>query len=244
LIAYKDVSLSARVMLGIEAVSVVAILVLGMIAMSKKGFATEQLTFTGLTADGLRTGLVLGIFSFVGFESASAWVAKRATVEKCATCRHSFHRDFGHLLCDYVAADGECICGCLQALNESSAPLHAMAIIGQVPALGTFCAALAMVSLFACALACTSAVARILMAMGRDGLIHISVGQRTPKNETPAHCGRCVGVLVVSGARAVHSFRPGFRRCLWLEWHHRDLRFPGGLHPDCGWCSRVFSEAS
>ncbi len=185
LIAYRDVSLSARVMLGIEASSVAAIFILAMIAVSKHGFNSEQFALKGLTADGLRSGLVLGIFSFVGFESASAMGGEARdplkSVPRAVLLSTAISGTFFVIMSFLMVS----AFGGAKTLGTDTAPLHTMAGIGGVPILGTFCSALAMVSLFACALACTSAVSRILMAMGRDGLIHVSVGSTHVTNNTP-----------------------------------------------------------
>src|SRR5262249_13673228 len=73
-VAYRDVRLSARMMLLLEIVSVGLILTLGVVLLSHKGFRVDmdQITLAGMDGNGLRTGMVLAIFSFVGFESATA----------------------------------------------------------------------------------------------------------------------------------------------------------------------------
>lgn len=196
-IAFKDVSLSARVMLGIEAVAVTSIFILALIAMSKNGFASEQFSLKGMTSDGLRTGLIIGIFSFVGFESASAMGGEARnplkTVPRAVLVSTAVSGAFFVIMSlVMVSAFG----GASKKLDGDMSPLQTMAAIGGTPALGTFCSALAMVSLFACALACTSAVSRILMAMGRDGLLHTSVSSTHATNATP-HIAAGVSALLM-----------------------------------------------
>jgi amino acid transporter len=74
LVAYKDVRLSARIMLTFELISVSLILVVLAVTLVHYGFRidTDQLTLKGINLDGLRLGLVLAIFSFTGFESATS----------------------------------------------------------------------------------------------------------------------------------------------------------------------------
>src|SRR5882724_5782476 len=72
-IAYRDVKVSARMMLWIEAVSVTVIVVMVALLLVQHGWHCdwEQLHLQGMTGGGLRLGLVLALFSFVGFESAT-----------------------------------------------------------------------------------------------------------------------------------------------------------------------------
>jgi amino acid transporter len=72
-IAYRDVKISARLMLWIEASSVLVILTLVTLILLRHGphWDWDQLQLRGTTGSGLRLGLVLALFSFVGFESAT-----------------------------------------------------------------------------------------------------------------------------------------------------------------------------
>jgi amino acid transporter len=71
--AWRDVKISARLMLSMEALSVTLIIVIVVLVLVRHGFHgdPEQLHLHGVTGSGLRLGLVLAIFSFAGFESAT-----------------------------------------------------------------------------------------------------------------------------------------------------------------------------
>ena len=73
-IAYKDIRVSSILMLFIEALSVACILALACVVLFKHGFSvdTNQLTLKGMTAPRTQPGVVICIFSLVGFESATA----------------------------------------------------------------------------------------------------------------------------------------------------------------------------
>ena len=73
LIAYKDIRLSTRVMLVLEVVSMALILILGVIVMTKRHtlIDTAQINLGNMNFAGLKAGLILAIFSFVGYESAT-----------------------------------------------------------------------------------------------------------------------------------------------------------------------------
>jgi amino acid transporter len=71
-IAWRDVKISARLMLWIEATSMFMIITLVVLVLVRTGHIDwEQLHLRGMTGSGLRLGLVLALFSFVGFESAT-----------------------------------------------------------------------------------------------------------------------------------------------------------------------------
>ena len=71
-LAYRDVQISTRLMLWLEALSVALISLLAVSVIAKHGWRVDlgQITLQGVTPQKLRLGLVLAIFSSVGFESA------------------------------------------------------------------------------------------------------------------------------------------------------------------------------
>ncbi len=73
-LAYRDVQISTRLMLWLEAGSVALISVVAMSIIVKHGWRPDigQFTLRGVTPEKLRLGLVLAIFSSVGFESATS----------------------------------------------------------------------------------------------------------------------------------------------------------------------------
>jgi amino acid transporter len=70
-------------------------------------------------------------------------------------------------------------------LDKTPAVLDAMAEMARWPVLGILLSIGAMISFFACGLACVTAVSRVLLSMGRDGVIHASVGRAHDTNATP-----------------------------------------------------------
>src|SRR5258707_10170603 len=71
-IAWRDVKISARLMLWIEAVSMSLVLNVVVLVLVRHGLHLDwqQFQLRGMTGSGLRLGLVLALFSFCGFESA------------------------------------------------------------------------------------------------------------------------------------------------------------------------------
>jgi amino acid transporter len=73
-LAYRDVQISARLMLWLQAVSIALMLlvVFGILIRYGGRLDMPQFTLRGVTPEKLRLGLVLAIFSSVGFESATS----------------------------------------------------------------------------------------------------------------------------------------------------------------------------
>ena len=199
-IAWRDVEISARLMLWIEATSVTAIVIVVALLLFKHGAHSDpdQLHLRGMTGSGLRLGFVLALFSFVGFESATTLSAEarnplktipRAVIQSAVLAGAFF------IVCSYAEVLGFHIAG--QDLGTSPAPMRVLAIVGGVPPLGVLIDIGAMVSLFACTLGCITAAARVLLLMAHHGLAHGSLRNTHKINQTP---GRAV---VVTGIAAV-----------------------------------------
>lgn len=199
LVVYRDVRLSARMMLLLEVVSVGLILTLGVLLLSRKGFSLdmEQLTLEGTDLNGLRAGMVLAIFSFVGFESATALGAEAREPRKRipqAVLRSTLIAGAFFVVMSFIMVNG--FRGNATPLDKVPAALDAMAQIADMPVLGVLVSIGAVVSFFACALACVTAVSRILLAMARDGVFHASIGKAHETNATP-HIAATLSLVVI-----------------------------------------------
>jgi len=199
-IAYRDVKISARLMLWIEAASVSVIVVVVALLLARHGWHwdTDQLHLHGMTGSGLRLGLVLALFSFVGFESATTLGAEarnplktipRAVIQSAVLAGAFF------TICAYAEVLGFHIVG--QDLGKSEAPMYVLAQVGGVPVAGLLIDIGALVSLFAGTLACITAAARVLMRMAQDGLAHNSLGATHARNQTPSRAVVITGVAAV-----------------------------------------------
>ena len=187
-VAYKDIELSTVVMLATEAASVGLIIILGLIVLAKKGTAidTAQLTLQGANSGGIVSGLVLAVFSYVGFESATTLgdEAKNPlrTIPRAVIISTVISGLF-FIVMSYIEVLG--FQGTSIAFNKSEAPLSDLAKFSGVEFFGLLISIGATVSSFACALASLNAGARILFSMGRHGFFHNFVGQAHGRNETP-----------------------------------------------------------
>ncbi len=199
-IAWRDVKISARLMLWIEAVSVSFILIVVVLVLVRHGWHLDwqQFHLQGMSGSGLRLGLVLALFSFAGFESATTLGAEarnplrtipRAVIQSALLAGAIF------TACAYAEVLGLRSVG--QDLGTSPAPMRVLARIGGLPILGLLIDIGALVSMFAGTLACITAAARVLLLMSHNGLAHGSLQKTHARNETPSLA------IIVTGAAAV-----------------------------------------
>jgi amino acid transporter len=199
-IAWRDVKISARLMLWIEAVSVSVILIVVILVLVRQGrhLDWKQLQLRGMTGSGLRLGLVLALFSFVGFESATTLGSEarnplktipRAVIQSALLAGAIF------TVCAYTEVLGLRLAG--QDLGTSQAPMRVLAQVGGLPILGLLIDIGALVSMFAGTLACITAAARVLLLMSHNGLAHASLQKTHARNETPGLA------IAVTGTAAV-----------------------------------------
>jgi amino acid transporter len=199
-IAYRDVKISARLMLWIEAASVSVIVIVVALLLFRHGWHLDgdQLHLRGMTGSGLRLGLVLALFSFVGFESATTLGSEarnplktipRAVIQSAVLAGAFF------TICAYTEVLGFHIVG--QDLGTTPDQMHVLARVGGVPVLGILIDIGALVSMFAGTLACITAAARVLLRMAHDGLAHESLGATHARNQTPSRAVVITGVAAV-----------------------------------------------
>ena len=192
----------------------------------------DQLHLRGMTGGGLRLGLVLALFSFVGFESATTLGAEarnplktipRAVMQSAILAR----RDFSSF-----ARTPKCSASAWPARiwARADAPMHVLADVG-----GAACAGLAdrhrRAGEFVCrTLACITAAARVLLLMAHNGLAHRSLRTTHARNETPSRAILVTGIAAVLPGRDSGGSRRKRTRRLRLDglagdvWIHRHLR--------------------
>jgi len=146
-----------------------------------------QFTLHGVTPERLRLGLVLAIFSSVGFESATALGSEAkdplTTIPRAVKWSAILAGVF-FFLCAYAEVLG--FRGEALTLDKSLAPLHVLAQKAGLPVwVGTLTDLGAVLSFFSCFLACITAAARVLFLMGRNGALHSGLGDAHEQNQTP-----------------------------------------------------------
>jgi amino acid transporter len=187
-IAYRDVKVSARLMVYIELISVALIGFVFVLLLWKRGlhFDPAQLKLSGVSFSGVRLGMVLAMFSFVGFESATTLGEEakhplrnipRAVLQSVIFSGMFFIAASYTEVLGFPASAG--------TLDQSAAPLSALSTVAGVGRLGPFIDICAMVSMFACTLACVTAAARVLLLMAHNGIVNRGLAKTHAKNETP-----------------------------------------------------------
>jgi len=198
--AYRDVQASARMMLWIEAasVSMIALVVSALLLRNGLPIDTPQLRLGSVSPSGVRLGVVLALFSFVGFESATTLgheaknplrTIPRAVVQSALLAGLFF------LTCCYAETFG--FRQLHSDLGQSEAPMRALATLARIHLLGPLIDVGAFVSMFACTLACITAAARVLLRMAHDGLVPAHLSRCHSKNETPHLAVLAVGAVVL-----------------------------------------------
>jgi amino acid transporter len=159
----------------------------------------DELHLRGMTGSGLRLGLVLALFSFVGFESATTLGSEARNPLKTiprAVIQSSLLAGAFFTVCAYAEVLGFHTAG--QDLGTSQAPMRLLAGVGGVPALGVLIDIGALVSLFAGTLACITAAARVLLLMAHHGLAHDSLRNTHARNQTPSRAVVVTGIAAVA----------------------------------------------
>jgi len=186
--AWKNVQLSAVLMLALEGISVAFILLLSFIVLFQHHFAVDapQFQVSALPWSSVGLGVVVAVFSLVGFECATAFGDEARnplrTIPKAVYWSLIISGVF-FVFITYVEVMGTR--GYSTTLDKIDAPLNVLAQLAHVPALQVILSAGAMVSFFALNLSTINAGGRVIYAMGRHGLFHASTAQSHSTNETP-----------------------------------------------------------
>jgi amino acid transporter len=173
-LAVRDVALSTIVMLALETISVAIICTLVGFVLAKHGAHLDpaQLHLEGVGKASIGLGIATAIFSFVGFESATAFgdearnpfvTIPRAVVWSVIIASMFF------VLALYTEILG--LHGAKPPLDQQTAPLWSLAEIAGIPYLKIPITIGAIFSSFSVALACLNTCARIMLPMAQNGLL-------------------------------------------------------------------------
>ena len=187
LLAVRDIRLSSRIGLTLEAVSVAIILAVTVLALSRSGFAldTKQLGLSGVSPGKAAQAVVFAIFSYVGFESA-ATLGREArnpqsaipkAIKLTAVVAGLFFAFTTYVITQGFGDDAA-------KLGASGAPLGDI-LSGQSPLLTALVYFGAAISSFACTLASLNAFSRLMFSLGRYNVLHASMGRVHATHHTP-----------------------------------------------------------
>lgn len=188
LAGYRDIKLSSRVALLLEGLSVGIIVLITAVIVVRHGTVVDpvQLDFANLPVGGVMSALTFAVFSFVGFESA-ATLAKETqdpgvTIPRAIMVSAAGVGGF-FVVIAYLMVMG--MDGDATAIGGSSGPfvdLTARVGLGWTAGIIYFSA---VISGFACALACVNAASRLLYAMGRYQFFDSVLGSVHDRHQTP-----------------------------------------------------------
>lgn len=187
-LSYKDIKISTLVSLGLEAFSCFFIVLLCLIVLGHHHFApdTEQFSLKGVSMLSLGMGVVVAIFSLVGFESSTAFGEEAVNPLKNIPRSISWSlvlTGLFFIFVSYVEVQGTR--GYKDTLDKIDAPLNVLADMYHVSFLSPLLSAGAMFSFFALASSCMNAGARVMFAMGRHEFFHSSTSAAHETHGTP-----------------------------------------------------------
>jgi amino acid transporter len=203
--AYRDVKISASLMLYLEIACILLISIVFGLLLWQHGMHIDaaQLTLNGVNFTGVRLGVVLAMFSSAGFESATTLgeevkdplrTIPRSIIQSTLLTGLFFITASYVEVLGYPASAGP--------LDQSDSPLTVLAGVVGVKPLGRFIDIGVMVTMLACTLACITAAARVLMLMAHNGLAPGRLTATHPENKTPhvAILATGLATLILSGA--------------------------------------------
>ena len=189
LVAWRDVRISTQAMLWVEVAAVLLIAIVIALTLWQQGphLDLDQLRLTGVSPGKIRLGVMLAIFSFVGFESAASLGAEARnplrTIPRAIVQSAVFAGIF-FVICAYGEVLG--FRNITPTLADHAEPMRFLAAQAHVGFFGLAITFGVLVSLFACALGCVMAAARVLLLMSHHGLAPRRLAATDATEQTPS----------------------------------------------------------
>jgi amino acid transporter len=186
--AYRGVQVSAIVMLVLEAISVTIISLLVALVLHVHGpaFDPDQVRLKGAFPGGVGLAIAFAVFSYVGFESATAFgaEAKRplVTIPRAVIGSVVFASAF-FIVATYAEIVG--LRSASKPLDQQTFPLGTLVDLYHIGYLRVPLAIGALCSAFSVCLACITTAGRIAYAMGVANLLPPAFARIEPKHDTP-----------------------------------------------------------
>jgi amino acid transporter len=186
--AYRGVAVSALLMLVLEAISVTIISIVVAIVLIAHGPSLDprQLHVDGGFPGGVGLAIAFAVFSFVGFESATAFGAEArrplVTIPRAVVGSVIFVAAF-FIVATYAEIVGFANAG--KPLGAQTFPMGTLAALYGVGYLRVPIAIGALCSAFSVCLACITTGGRIAFAMASAGLFPAAVARVEPRHGTP-----------------------------------------------------------
>ena len=186
--AFRDIQVSSRIGLVMETISIGIIIVITAIVVGKHGTVIDhkQLDISNLKFGGVKTAMAFAVFSFVGFESAATLAKESSNPRRnvpLAVIGSAFVAGIFFCVMAYFMVLG--MDDNAGAIGGSASPFADMTNKAGLPWAAGVVYFAAMISAFACALACINASSRMLYSMGRYQFLHRSMGLVHATHKTP-----------------------------------------------------------
>ena len=207
---YRDIQFSSRMGLVLECLSVGIIVVITGMVVGKHGTIVDptQLNFSKIPFGGVMSAMAFAVFSWVGFESSAALAKESSDPQKnipYAVIGSPLIVGIFFTVLAYLMVMG--MGDNASAIGGSSSPFADMTNKAGMPWAAGIVYFAAVISAFACALACLNASSRMLYSMGRYQFLHSSMGLVHAKHKTPhmavyvsgALCLLCILALLPQG---------------------------------------------
>jgi amino acid transporter len=203
---YRDVQLSARLALGLEAASLAIIIAIITAVVARHGTLVDrsQLDLAALPAGGISAGLAFAVFSFVGFESAATLARESRdaantlprVIMVSAAGVGLFFTAIAYLM--VLATKGGAA-----AIGASGAPFAMLTIEAGFGWLAAIVYLAAVIGGFGCIVASLNAGSRLLFSMARYGFLPPPLGRLHARRGTPHVAVLAGAALVLAAALAV-----------------------------------------
>jgi amino acid transporter len=208
--AYRGVQISAIVMLVLEAVSVgIICLVIGIVLHVRgPSLDSNQLHLAHAFPGGIGLAIAFAVFSFVGFESATAFgaEAKRplVTIPRAVVGSVLFASAF-FVIATYAEIVGLAHAG--KPLDQQTFPLGTLVAAYGIGELRLPITVGALFSAFSVCLACITTAGRVAYAMSAAGLLPRVFARIEPRHDTPNVAVSVITAITLAVAAGALAFR-------------------------------------
>lgn len=198
--AYRDITFSSRMGLVLECISVGIIIVITALVVGKHGTLvdTTQLNIAKIPFGGVMSAMAFAVFSWVGFESSATLAKESADPVKnipYAVVGSPLIVGIFFTIMAYLMVMG--MSDNPSAISGSASPFADMTNKAGLPWAAGIVYFAAIISAFACALACLNASSRMLYSMGRYQFLHGSMGLVHKTHKTPHMAVYASGVITL-----------------------------------------------
>ena len=208
-LAYRKIDLSARVFLVLEGISILLMLGLAVVILSKGGAGGNSLSITpllpsGVAAGGLGAALVFGFLTYIGFEGSAVLGEESKKPEIAIPLSLAAAVLLAGLIFIFVSyaqtigfgldADG------VAAFAKSATPNTDLAkqFLGEWAAQATNLGAA--LATFACALASASGASRVVFSLARDERVSKKISGVHPRHASPHQAlNACMAIGILGG---------------------------------------------